>query len=215
MHFFSHIGNLNLVYSGRMSRSRLKAQRGAVCTPWCKFGPRPGSVARALGVQSRGELAVFAGSFSADPEPIEPMETNPQTLFFFVLCCCVLLTVSVQQPYQPSNAVCFDAATVQQQPRFNFPPFCDSNKRCFCLCVRARGVTRSFTTRVPGGLLGRVLPATGSSTRVPGYPFGNVSPWSAHLIITPRNPSNTQQTIQRNTRTIPTSYYACSYDGHP
>ena len=45
----------------------------------------------------------------------------------------------------------------------------------------------------------------GFSGRVPGNPFSNVSPWSACLTITFRNPSNTQETTQRNTRTSPTS----------
>ena len=35
------------------------------------------------------------------------------------------------------------------------------------------------------------------SGRLPGYPFSSVSPWSACLTITSRNPSNTQQTSQQ------------------
>ena len=54
------------------------------CTLRRKCGPWPGSVARALGVQSRDELALFAGSFSSQPEPIRSMETPkcPSILFF-------------------------------------------------------------------------------------------------------------------------------------
>ena len=101
---------------------------------------------------------------------------------------------------------------------------------CRCLCVPKIGVppVRVGPER-PAGLPGRVLPVTGSGPdpktagffgpgtrlpeysgtrlkRVPGYPFSNVFPWSACLAITSGRPSNTQQTTQRNTPTVPTSY---------
>ena len=91
------------------------------------------------------------------------------------------------------------------------------------VCMPARGATRSCRTRVPDGFTRtsptrhrvRFPPKTRRVFRagypVPGYPISNVSPWSAYLTITSRNPSNTQQTIPRKTRTIPTRYYACSY----
>ena len=40
-----------------------------------KFGPRPGSVARALGVQSRANAQVITGWVSAEVEPCRTMET--------------------------------------------------------------------------------------------------------------------------------------------
>ena len=40
----------------------------------CKFRPRPGSVARGLGVQSLAIWQVITGSRSAEPEPCRTME---------------------------------------------------------------------------------------------------------------------------------------------
>ena len=40
-----------------------------------KFGARPGSVARALGVQSRANWQVITRSLSAELEPTRAMET--------------------------------------------------------------------------------------------------------------------------------------------
>ena len=59
------------------------ARRGAACTPRRKFGPRPGSVARAPGPQSRASWQAITGSLSAEPEPTRPME-NPKVSFFQV-----------------------------------------------------------------------------------------------------------------------------------
>ena len=41
-----------------------------------KFGPRPGSVASAVGVQSRASWQEITGSLSAEPEPSRTMETH-------------------------------------------------------------------------------------------------------------------------------------------
>ena len=56
-------------------------RRGPACTPWRKRGSRPGSVARALGVQSCAICQVITWSFSAELEPARPMET-PKIFFF-------------------------------------------------------------------------------------------------------------------------------------
>ena len=74
---FFHIGNL--FFSGHGSFLALSAA-GHAEGPTCrlhasKFGPRPGSVALAAGVQSRAELALFAGPHLAEPEP----KTRPLT----------------------------------------------------------------------------------------------------------------------------------------
>ena len=50
--------------------------RGGTCTRRCKLEPRPDSVERALGVQGRGELALFAGCLSAHLEPSKSVETS-------------------------------------------------------------------------------------------------------------------------------------------
>ena len=51
----------------------------------------------------------------------------------------------------------------------------------------------------------QVFRVRGAGARAPGYPVGDVPPCSTCLTITPRNPWNTQKTIQHNTRT---SFYA-------
>ena len=77
-HFFSGIQNFSLPAVGLISRSRLGcgARRGPACTPRCKCGSRPGSVARALGVHSREIWQVTTGSLSAEVEPSKTIE-NP------------------------------------------------------------------------------------------------------------------------------------------
>ena len=65
-------------------------RRGAACTQRHKCGSRPGSVARAPGVQSRASWQVIMGSLSAEPEPsmtMEPHTTKMKNRFSRVLCC--------------------------------------------------------------------------------------------------------------------------------
>ena len=57
------------------------ARRGPVCTPRRKFGSRAGSVARALGAQSREIWQVITGLLSAELEPSKTME-NPHASCF-------------------------------------------------------------------------------------------------------------------------------------
>ena len=52
------------------------ARRGPACTPRRKFGSRAGSVARALGVQSREIWQVITGLLSADLESSKTMGTH-------------------------------------------------------------------------------------------------------------------------------------------
>ena len=63
---------------GLFSCSRLRGTQGARLPATRKFGPRPGSVTCALGVQSRGELALFAGSLSARAK--QEVHGNPTVL---------------------------------------------------------------------------------------------------------------------------------------
>ena len=62
-------------------RSRMRVTQGARLYTRRKFGPRPRSVPCALGVQTRGEPVLFAGSFAAEPEPTKPTETPNMSLF--------------------------------------------------------------------------------------------------------------------------------------
>ena len=73
--FFAHGHAFVLRPPDFPSRSRPRGtQAGRVCTRR-KFGPRPGSVARALGVQSRANAQVITGWVSAEVEPCRTMET--------------------------------------------------------------------------------------------------------------------------------------------
>ena len=59
------------------SRSRLRGRQGTRLEPGCKFRSRPGSMARALGVQSR-EIWETTGRHSEHVEPSRPMQTYVQ-----------------------------------------------------------------------------------------------------------------------------------------
>ena len=73
--FFKHWRPFSLPTAGLSSHSRLRdTQVGHVYTTR-KFGPRPGSVARALGVQSRANWHLITGSLSVEPEPSRTTET--------------------------------------------------------------------------------------------------------------------------------------------
>ena len=76
--FLTHVGHAfpsrQRVFSGTLGCCG--ERRGGACTLQRKLGPRLGSVARALGVQSRGELTLFAGPFRAEPEPSRALETH-------------------------------------------------------------------------------------------------------------------------------------------
>ena len=88
LHFFCTSATFSVPTTGLFSRSRLRGTQGARLYTRRKFGPRPGSVARALGVQSRTTWQLIAGSLSAQPEPRKAIE-NP--LFSF----CVPLSHTV------------------------------------------------------------------------------------------------------------------------
>ena len=71
--------NTKLLSSGRGSFLALLAPGHAGGPPVprrCKCGSRPGSMARALGVQSRENWKVTAGSLSAELEPSKTMENQ-------------------------------------------------------------------------------------------------------------------------------------------
>ena len=74
------------------------ACRGPACTLRRKLGPGPGFVARSLGVQSCGELTLFAGSLSAEPEPARPMETLLMLKNGFALDYCVPVSARLTSP---------------------------------------------------------------------------------------------------------------------
>ena len=84
------------------------ARRGAACTPRRECGSRPGSVTRALGVQSRAIWQAITGSLSAELEPRRTMEP-PYNLVFLLGCCCI---TSVSHRLSSAQPLCFVAATV-------------------------------------------------------------------------------------------------------
>ena len=110
------------------------ARIGPVCTRRCKCGSRPGSVTRALGVQSSEIWQVSTGSLSAELEPSKTME-NPhfKMIFWFcapLLCCCICCMYHTSPP----NVYALT------QPRYNSSrassvSLCDNHEQCFCVCV--------------------------------------------------------------------------------
>ena len=78
------------------------------------LGPRPGSVARALGVQSRASWLVFKGLCSAPSSRAGSWKPKRSDLF---ARSAAVSTV----PHRPQELY-FEAATIQQQPRFKLFP---------------------------------------------------------------------------------------------
>ena len=70
-----HIGQIFSDRGPFLALSAAGHAGGPACTPRRKCGSRPGSVMRALGVQSRAIWQVIAGSLSAELEPIRRIET--------------------------------------------------------------------------------------------------------------------------------------------
>ena len=136
--FFAH--SHALLFRSRVFSRALGcgARRGPACTLRSKIGPRPGSVASALGVQSRGELALFVGSLSAKPDLSKTMETHTKYVnhgrFSHVLLCITARTSR--------------AATLQQPPRFKLFPLWQQRlmllRVCACVSVGAIGPTRVY-----------------------------------------------------------------------
>lgn len=65
--------------------STVWAQRGTACTLRCKFGPRPGSVVRALRVQSRASWIFLTGLLFATPSRPGPWKPDKVQLFALLL----------------------------------------------------------------------------------------------------------------------------------
>lgn len=70
--FAMHLSSI----AGHFSRSQPRGVQGPRLCTARKFGPRSDAVTRALGVRSRGVLALFAGLLSAEPEPSRMLETH-------------------------------------------------------------------------------------------------------------------------------------------
>ena len=109
--FFAH-------YQALLGRPRLVSRaldcgprRGPACTPRRKCGARQGSVARALGVQSRAIRQVIKGSLSASPSLAGHWKPHNE---MFLFCCCIL---PVSHRHPSSQALYLVAARVQQQSR--------------------------------------------------------------------------------------------------
>ena len=111
---------------------RCGAHRGPACTPRCRFGSRPGSVARALGVQCHEIWHVVAGLLSDQLEPTGPVQ--PRKLYFFSFFTFVLLLLTHHSSWL--------STTINRQPRYNSRAssfsLCDNHERCFCVWLRER-----------------------------------------------------------------------------
>ena len=127
----SGMQNFSLPATRVFSRVGCGARKGLACTPRCKCGSRPGSVARTLGVQGREIWQVTTGSLSDQLEPTRLVQT-PKTLFchFSPLCCCFFRCHSSRQSIGSHGTT----------PALQAFPFCDSHERCFCVWVRERAV---------------------------------------------------------------------------
>ena len=79
--FFWTSATFSVPAAGLSSRSRLRGTQGGRLYTRRKFGPRVGSVARALCVQSRAIWRVITGSLSVQPEPHKTMENPYFSLF--------------------------------------------------------------------------------------------------------------------------------------
>ena len=116
MHFSSTSETVALSAAGLSSRSRLRGTQGGGVYTRRKFGPRPGSVARALGVQRRDLARNHEIEFRL-AEPRRTMET-PQFKIFVPLLLLLLYQSLSHRPLS-SQALYLVAATVQQQSHIN------------------------------------------------------------------------------------------------
>ena len=118
------------VFSRALGRG---AHRTPACTPRCKCGTRPGSVARALGLQMSRNLASNHGiafrQARAPPGPCQPQKCH---VFSFFFSPSPLLFLKYHGYRQRLGS---HGTTTAALPSFSL---CDSHERCFCLWVRAR-----------------------------------------------------------------------------
>ena len=107
---FSGIKIFSLPAAGFSRDLGCGACRRIACTPRCKCGSRPGSVARALGVQSREIWQVIAGLLCNQLEPTRPTQTPKMS---FCSCFSPLSAAAVSEvPQKPSKSKA-------KQPRYN------------------------------------------------------------------------------------------------
>ena len=85
--------------AGRFACSRLWGTQGAVCTPKRKCGSRPGSVARALGIQIRAIWPVITASLSASPSLASSFSLCGSNERCFCVCPCVPSNLPGYQVY--------------------------------------------------------------------------------------------------------------------
>ena len=129
------------------------ACRGPARTPRCKCGSRPGSVARALGVQSREIWQVTTGSLYDQLEPTRPVQT-PITSFssFFTSLLLILKyynTAAVKGYAARVQQPCFHGTTATRQA-FPFKTAANGAFACgfvsvlVCACV----IKASYRSRI-------------------------------------------------------------------
>ena len=130
VHFFCTLASFSPPAAGLFSHSRPPGTQLARVYTRLKFGPRPGSVARVLGVQSRAIWQVFPGSLSDELERTRRCG-NPQSVRFFSFSFFTSLLLFLKY-LQLSKA---------RQPRYNSRAssfsLCDSHERCSCVLVTA------------------------------------------------------------------------------
>ena len=120
--------------------SRLGGTHGGRVYTRCKFGPRPGSVASALGVQSCASWQVITRSRSASPKPTRMIENRIFSFFFFcrsLLRCYIHIT-------PPSSSLVGGShdTTAQLKPRSKLSPLWKTRTVLPCLCVHVPSFCR-------------------------------------------------------------------------
>ena len=135
MRFCCTLETVSLPAAGLSSLSRLQGtQRGRVYTKH-KFGPRPGSVARVLSVQSRASWQVIMGWASAEPAPWRTMVTPHFKVSFLLHCRCCIMPASHR--LSCFQALYFVAATDKTAAAHRALPFVTANdgaSLCACAC---------------------------------------------------------------------------------
>ena len=102
MHLFCTLPCISLPAAGVFSALGCGARRGPACTLQSKIGPRPGSVARALGVQSCASWLCFTGLLSATPRRRAAADHGNPSFSAILLWCC-----SITPSHQlPSSVLC-------------------------------------------------------------------------------------------------------------
>ena len=123
---------ISLLATGLSWRSRLRGTQGGRVYTRHEFGPRLGSVARALGVQSRASWQVITGSHSTSPSVAG--QWKPHNLRFLLRCCLLLLYHVCTTPRPSSSLLCGSLGTTAVEHHVS-PAVTVTDGASVCACV--------------------------------------------------------------------------------